>query len=97
MALNKVYGGTLVGNESRCVTCTYSRLIKGYKESEMITFCDRLYDPIVIPFIVAECSDYSDKRIPSIESLEKIALMVDIKRAGAGFVASEREELVNDD
>jgi hypothetical protein len=90
MNLRKVYGGTPVGNESRCDTCTYARLIKGYSERERIVICDRIYDPIVIPFRVAECSDYSDRRLPDIEYLEKMALLVEVRGAGAGFVPSER-------
>ena len=97
MDLRKVYGGTPVGNESRCDTCTYSRLIKGYSEKERIVFCDRIYDPIVIPFPVAECSDYSDKRLPYIEDLEKTALLVEVRGRGAGFIPSERENLQKQD
>ena len=55
MSLRKVYGGTPVGDESRCDTCTHARIIEGYAESERITFCDAMYDPIRIPFKVRQC------------------------------------------
>ena len=97
MDLRKVYGGTPVGNESRCDTCSYARLIKGYAEKEKIVFCDRLYDPIVIPFKVSECSDYADKRLPDLDRLEKIALLVEVKGKTAGFVPSERNSLQEQD
>jgi hypothetical protein len=79
-----------VGNESRCDSCIYARVIKGYSEKERLVFCDRAFDPILIPFRVAECSDYSDRRLPRIEHLEKLALLVEVRGAGAGFVPSER-------
>ncbi len=97
MDLRKVYGGTPVGTESRCDTCTYSRLIKGYSEKERIVYCDRLYDPIVIPFRVSECSDYADKRLPYIEDLEKTALIIEVRGKSAGFVPSERNSLQEQD
>jgi hypothetical protein len=90
MDLRKVYGGTPVGNESRCDTCVHARLIKGYLEKERIVFCDALYDPILIPFPVAECSDYGDRRLPELDAMEKIALVVEIKGRPAGF-ARKRE------
>src|SRR5260370_908191 len=36
MSLRKVYGGTPIGTESRCDTCTHARIIQGYAESERI-------------------------------------------------------------
>ena len=88
MDLRKVYGGTPVGQESRCDTCVYSRIIRGYAQSEKITLCDRIFEPMPIPFAVAECTDYVDKRLPCIEDMEEIAWILRSKNAGkkAGFV-----------
>ena len=88
MDLRKVYGGTPAGNESRCDTCVYARIIRGYAESEKITICDRLYEPMRVPFQVRECSDYADKRLPSIEAMEAVAWYVRPKSSDsrAGFV-----------
>lgn len=88
MDLRKVYGGTPVGQESRCDSCVYSRIIRGYSQSEKITLCDRIFEPIRIPFPVRECSDYLDKRLPCVEDLEDIAWILRSKSAGkkAGFV-----------
>jgi len=81
MNYRKVYGGTPQGNESRCDTCLYSRIVKGYAQSEQIVMCDRIYDlPMRIPFKVAECSDYLDRRLPSFDELEKIALDITVER-----------------
>jgi hypothetical protein len=87
MDLRKVYGGTPVGQASRCDTCVYARIIRGYAQSEKITICDRLFQPIRIPFPVSECTDYVDKRLPCIEDLEQIAWELKSKSAGkrAGF------------
>lgn len=87
MDLRKVYGGTPVGQASRCDTCVYARIIRGYAHSEKITLCDRIFEPISIPFPVSECSDYVDKRLPCIEDLEQIAWELRSKSAGkrAGF------------
>lgn len=89
MDLRKVYGGTPVGQESRSDSCVYARVIRGYAESEKITFCDRIFEPIRIPFLVRECSDYLDKRLPCVEDLEDIAWILRSKNAGknAGFIA----------
>lgn len=87
MDLRKVYGGTPVGQASRCDSCIYARIIRGYAQSEKITICDRIFEPIRIPFPVSECTDYVDKRLPCIEDLELIAWELRSKSAGkrAGF------------
>lgn len=88
MSLRKIYGGTPVGGESRCDTCVYARIIRGYAQTERITICDRLFKPIHIPFKVMECTDYADKRLPCVEDMEEIAWQLRTKSAGkqAGFL-----------
>src|SRR5215472_12605994 len=94
MDLRKVYGGTSVGQESRCDSCVYSRIIRGYSQSEKITLCDRIFEPIRIPFPVRECTDYLDRRLPCVEDLEDIAWLLRSKSAGknAGFIAATENE-----
>ena len=99
MDVRKVYGGTPVGQASRCDTCVYARIIRGYSHSEKITMCDRIFQPMRIPFPVSECTDYLDKRLPCIEDLEQMAWELRSKSAGkrAGFIyapaaAAEAEE-----
>jgi len=91
MDLRKVYGGTPVGQASRCDSCVYARIIRGYAHSEKITICDRLFQPIRIPFPVCECTDYLDKRLPCIEDLEQMAWELRSKSAGkrAGFIFTQ--------
>ncbi|MGE5321318.1 MAG: hypothetical protein ACM3SW_00550 [Actinomycetota bacterium] len=88
MDLRKVYGGTPVGQDSKCDTCVYARIIRGYSESEKITICDRIFEPVRIPFPVRDCSDYLDRRLPCVEDLEDIAWVLRSKSAGnrAGFI-----------
>jgi len=101
MDLRKVYGGTSVGQDSRCDSCVYSRIIRGYSQSEKITLCDRMFEPIRIPFPVRECTDYLDKRLPCVEDLEEIAWLLRSKSAGhtAGFVllSDVEKEQVDED
>lgn len=88
MSLRKVYGGTPVGNESRCATCTNARIILGYAESERIVFCDAMYPPTAVPFSVRQCSMYEDKRLPDFDQMAEVAWTIKSKKAGqtAGFV-----------
>jgi hypothetical protein len=90
MSLRKVYGGTPVGNESRCTTCVNARIIEGYAESERLVFCDAMYPPTRISFNVRHCSMYEDKRLPAYEEMQKYAWEIRTKNAGAkaGFVTA---------
>ncbi|HET7870865.1 MAG TPA: hypothetical protein VFL42_00015 [Terriglobales bacterium] len=95
MSIRKVYGGTPVGNESRCDTCSHARIIQGYAESERIVICVGPFDQVRVPFKVMSCTMYDDKRLPDYEQLRQIAWDVRAMSAGAraGFVlASEIEE-----
>ena len=89
MDYRKVYGGTPVGSESRCDTCMHARIIQGYAESERIVLCGAVEPAMRVPFRVAECSTYEDKRLPCYWQMEKIAW--DLRSKGtthtAGFVA----------
>jgi hypothetical protein len=97
MSLRKVYGGTPVGNESRCCTCVNARIIEGYAESERIVFCDAMYPPTRVPFNVRQCTMYEDKRLPAYDEMKRFAWEIRTKSAGAraGFVASEPARLVD--
>jgi hypothetical protein len=95
MSIRKVYGGTPVGSESRCDTCSNARIIQGYAESERIVICVGPFDQLRVPFKVMSCSMYDDKRLPDYEQLRQIAWDVRATSEGAraGFVlASELEK-----
>src|SRR5258708_28939075 len=82
MSFRKIYGGTPVGNESRCDTCSHARIIQGYAESERIVFCDAAYPPVNVPFRVRQCSMYEDRRFPGFFDLGKNSLQIPRKSAG---------------
>ena len=92
MSMRKVYGGTPVGDESRCDTCVHGKIIQGYAESERMVFCTHLCDPIRIPFKVMQCSDYEDRRLPSYSDMRGMAWDINTTHSPvhkAGFVAVE--------
>lgn len=76
--MGKVYvkGGTPVGSESLCRTCSYAQIMTGYRESELMTICDNPHPAIVVPFNIYECTGYYDKNRPSWEDMKKLAIDV---------------------
>ncbi len=76
MGKSYVKGGTPVGSESLCRTCTSAHIMVGYRESEMVTMCNDVHPNIVVPFRIYECSSYYDKNRPSWDEMEKLAIDV---------------------
>ena len=76
--MGKVYikGGTPVGSESLCRTCTHAHIMTGYRESELMTMCDNVHPNIVVPFNIYECTGYYDKNRPSWDEMQKLAIHV---------------------
>ena len=72
-----IKGGTPVGSDSLCRTCTYAHIMTGYRESEMVTMCDRLSQMIVVPFRMYECTGYYDKNRPTWTQMQKLAIHVE--------------------
>ena len=70
-----VKDGTAIGSQSRCATCEHSHILRGFRESEEVTYCyyARL---MVVPFKVRDCSNYSDKTRPSWEQMEELAIEI---------------------
>jgi hypothetical protein len=71
-----IKGGTPVGSASLCRTCTNAQVMTGYRESDLVTMCDRMYRPIVVPFAIYDCTGYYDKNRPNWEQMEKLAITV---------------------
>jgi hypothetical protein len=76
--MGKAYikGGTPIGSDSLCKTCSYAHIMTGYRESEMVTMCSEVNPNIVVPFLIYECSSYYDKNRPNWEQMEKLAIDV---------------------
>jgi len=92
-----IQGGTPQHGDSLCRTCYWAHIQRGFRESEELLHCcfSRFR---LIPFPVAECTDYHDKTVPSRQDMERIALTIDPSRArraagftGLGFVGDEHE------
>lgn len=96
----KVKNGTLIEGESLCRTCRYAHIQKGFRESEEAIFCEWTTPFRVVPFKVADCTDYANKLVPSRWELEKMALLINIDparkplgfRNAVGFAAKDEEE-----
>jgi len=93
-----IKGGTPVGSEPLCRTCTYAHIMTGYRESEMITVCMNVGPNVVVPFNIYDCTGYYDKNRPSYDQMQKLAIHVSpgpLKpvgfKIGAGFLSDNDE------
>jgi hypothetical protein len=87
-----VKGGTPVGSDSLCRTCSNAHIMTGYKESEMITICNGVHPNIAVPFNIHDCTGFHDKNRPTWEQMEKLAISLDTTpmkpvgfKTGTGF------------
>jgi hypothetical protein len=93
MSVN-VKNGTPLHGPSRCETCAFAHVKRGFRESEVLVVCVASEPSHRVPFPIRECSVYRDKTVPSFYEMEKIALIVtprDPKRPGFAQ-AVERNE-----
>ena len=98
-----IKGGTPVGNDSLCRTCSYAHIMRGYREPEMVTICNEVHPNVVVPFSIYDCSGYNDKNRPTWEQMTKLAIDVStgplkpvgFKASNAGFLANV--EVVEED
>jgi hypothetical protein len=84
--------------ESLCRACYWAHIQKGFCESEEAVFCcfSRFR---AVPFKVADCTDFSNKNVPTREQMENIALIIPTKPvrkpsgfAGIGFSGEQEAE-----
>jgi len=92
-----IKGGTPVGSDSLCKTCSHGQIMTGYRESELVTLCNWPDPYIVVPFSMYECTRYYDKNRPSWEDMKKFALHISPGnpkpvgfKTGAGFASTVR-------
>jgi hypothetical protein len=71
-----IKGGTPIGSDSLCRTCSYAHIMTGYRESEMVTICSEVNPNIAVPFLIYECSSYYDKNRPNYDQMQKLAIDV---------------------
>jgi hypothetical protein len=89
--------------DSLCRACYWAHIQKGFRESEETVFCcfSRFR---AVPFKVADCTDFSNKSLPTREQMENIALIIPTRPArkragftGVGFKGeSQTEEMTED-
>jgi len=90
-------------DESLCRACYWAHIQKGYRESEEAVFCcfSKFRN---VPFKVADCTDFSNKNVPTREQMENIALIIPTKPArkragfkGTGFAGDPKPDDMEDE
>jgi hypothetical protein len=88
----KIRGGTVKHEgTSLCLTCRHATIIQGTSLQQRIVEYGRLSEGgCRIAFPVTSCTEYSDRRLPSLREMEEIAwvLRTDARRKQIGFVQS---------
>lgn len=78
----KIQKGTLKEGEPLCRTCRFAHIQRGFRESEEQIFCDYSFATLrLVPFKVAECTDYIDRTVPTRFEIEKMALQINVRPA----------------
>ena len=87
--------------QSLCRTCYWAHAQKGFRESEEAIFC--MFGPMrKVPFRVRNCTDYMNRKLPTRDQMEKIALIIPTEpvrkklgfsRVGSSHI-SEEEDLI---
>jgi hypothetical protein len=83
-----VRNGTAVGRKSLCYSCRRAHIQVGFADSEEEVRCGFYYDrPRLISFAVRECTGFLNKLTPSLDEMEEIAFVIDLKKGNplAGF------------
>jgi len=60
----------------------------GYRESDRLVVCTNSGPNMIVPFVVLDCSSFSDKHRPDWQQMEKLAIDVNTVRVSsrtAGF------------
>lgn len=84
--------------ESLCRACYWAHIQKGFRESEEAVFC--CFSKFrQVSFKVADCTDFSNKTVPTREQMENIALIIPTRPArrqagfkGVGFAGEEQTD-----
>lgn len=84
--------------ESLCRSCYWAHIQRGFRESEETVFCCfSKFRPV--PFKVADCTDFSNKTVPTREQMERIALIIPTRPArkpagftGIGFAGEDEDD-----
>ena len=70
-----VKNGTPAESHSKCISCMHAHILRGFRESEEVTYCTAGYGPpMVVPFKVYQCSSYTDRTRPTWKQMEELAI-----------------------
>lgn len=94
----KVKGGTPDSGKTLCLTCKHATIVRGQNMEEVI-LCDSAFYGTngahgsgIVPFKVAECTDYQLKTQPDKHEMEAIAWQITPRKRGQkGFQAAPAE------
>ena len=91
MTVIRIRSGTPQGTDSLCNSCYWAHIQHGFAESEEVVLCAFLRPAQLVPFKVARCTDYNDKRVPSKSDMEEIAWIIRTKGVNRpmGFAAPD--------
>jgi hypothetical protein len=81
-----------VGNEHLCKSCCHGQVTTGYRESDVLVICALSTPSFRLPFVVHECTVFSDKHKPDWEQMEKLAIQIQpvrVSKKTRGFHAPE--------
>ena len=70
MVTIRIKGGAPEERVSLCVSRSWGVVRKGYGAAEEEVFCRMLEPKVRVPYPLRECSEYSDRRIPSLYPME---------------------------
>ena len=95
-----VKNGTPTDAQSKCASCMHAHILRGFRESEELVYCNVTYGPaLVVPFKVYECSSYLDRTRPTWKQMEELA--IDIlpltSSKPAGFCSQRDSNLEGED
>ncbi len=88
-----VKNGTPMGAAHLCRSCSWGQCITGYRESDFMVICTNANPNFRVPFVVMDCSEFSDRNRPSWQQMEKLAVEIkpgSIATRVAGFSGGSR-------
>ena len=94
-----VKNGTPAGHAHLCKSCNWGQVVAGYRESDLLVVCMNTSPNLAVPFTVFDCSEFSDKRKPTWDEMEKLAIAVEPARVSMktrGFYAVAKAQPARD-
>jgi hypothetical protein len=64
-------------------------VVRGYAQSEHVSWCDALFAPVRITFPVLECNRYINATMPAVEAMEEIAWDLARQKTARGGIRAE--------